>query len=125
MTHATSSTLAESEPCMCGSATLVTLVSSTCITATTMTENVSSHFRVALSSLSPAASAALLFGTVIEGRHGYAGVARTLGGSGAGSSRAATATPGRPERWGARGSGHRGPPRLSRGGPSGGGSGAL
>jgi len=58
MTHDVSSTLVESEPCMCGSATLVTLVSSTCITATTMTEKVSSHFRVGVSSLSPAASAA-------------------------------------------------------------------
>src|SRR5436190_12504195 len=84
MTHATSSTLADSDPCMCGRATLVTLVSSTCITATTITENVSSHFRAGERSLSPAASAAvLLFGGVIEGRHGYAGVARTSGGSGA------------------------------------------
>ena len=56
MTHATSSTPAESEPCMWGSATLVTLVSSTCMTATTMTEKVSSHLRLAGRSL-PAASA--------------------------------------------------------------------
>src|SRR6185503_9948352 len=54
MTHATSSTLAESEPCMWGSATLVTLVSSTCMTATTMTEKVSSHLRLAERSVLPA-----------------------------------------------------------------------
>ena len=58
MTHATSSTLAESEPCMWGNATLVTLVSSTCMTATTMTEKVSSHLRLAVRSELPAASAA-------------------------------------------------------------------
>src|SRR5262245_63214153 len=44
-TQATSSTLAESEPCMCGSATLVTLVSTICITVTSMTANVMAHLR--------------------------------------------------------------------------------
>src|SRR5687768_1944821 len=86
MTHATSSTLADSEPCMWGSATLVTLVSSTCITATTMTENVSSHFRPGDSSPSPPASSTGLLAEVsrvIEGRHGSAGTPRTFGGSGA------------------------------------------
>jgi hypothetical protein len=39
-THATSSTPAESEPCRCGSTTLVTLVSMICITVTSMTEMV-------------------------------------------------------------------------------------
>ena len=87
MTHATSSTLAESDPCMCGSATLVTLVSSTCITATTITEHVRSHFRAGERSLSPAASvdADALFGVsrIVEGRHGFAGTARAAGASGA------------------------------------------
>src|SRR5580765_5395555 len=45
MTHDISSMLAENEPCMCGSATLVMLVSSTCITVTIMTESVMAHFR--------------------------------------------------------------------------------
>src|ERR1700730_1087603 len=45
MTHDTSSSPAESEPCRCGSTTLVTLVSSTCMKATTITERVMAHFR--------------------------------------------------------------------------------
>src|SRR5207247_9529003 len=44
-THDISSTPAESEPCMCGRATFVTLVSRICITVTSMTETVISHFR--------------------------------------------------------------------------------
>ena len=45
MTHDISSMLAENEPCMWGRATLVMLVSSTCITVTNMTESVIAHFR--------------------------------------------------------------------------------
>ena len=45
MTHDISSMLAENEPCMWGRATLVMLVSSTCITVTSMTESVMAHFR--------------------------------------------------------------------------------
>src|SRR5262249_57457975 len=45
MTHDISSMPAESEPCMCGRATLVTLESSTCMTVTIMTENVMAHRR--------------------------------------------------------------------------------
>src|SRR6202022_1229181 len=45
MTHDTSSRPAESEPCRCGSTTLVTLVSSTCMKATTITDSVMAHFR--------------------------------------------------------------------------------
>src|SRR2546427_4553504 len=45
MIHDISSTPAESEPCMCGRATFVTLVSRICITVTSMTEKVMSHFR--------------------------------------------------------------------------------
>src|ERR1700730_6062837 len=45
MTHDTSSSPAESEPWRCGSTTLVTLVSSTCMKATTITERVMAHFR--------------------------------------------------------------------------------
>src|SRR5262245_24277357 len=48
ITHDISSMLAEKLPCMCGSATLVMLVSSTCITVTIMTENVMAHLRAAL-----------------------------------------------------------------------------
>src|ERR1700738_3017225 len=44
MTQVTSSTPADSEPCMWGSTTLVTLVSMTCITVTSMAESVTSHF---------------------------------------------------------------------------------
>src|SRR5712691_6212851 len=47
MTHDISSMLAENEPCMCGRATLVMLVSSTCITVTIITEKVMAHFRAA------------------------------------------------------------------------------
>src|SRR5713226_2808579 len=45
MTHETSSSPAESEPCRCGSTTLVTLVSSTCMNATTITDRVMAHLR--------------------------------------------------------------------------------
>src|SRR5258706_12285564 len=45
MTHDVSSTLVDSEPCMCGSATLVMLVSRICITVISMTEIVISHLR--------------------------------------------------------------------------------
>src|SRR5690242_2961083 len=45
MTHDTSSRPADSEPCRCGSTTLVTLVSSTCMKATTITESVMAHLR--------------------------------------------------------------------------------
>src|SRR5258705_4972237 len=47
MTHDTSSSPAESEPCRCGSTTLVTLVSSTCMKATTITDRVMAHLRAA------------------------------------------------------------------------------
>src|SRR5436309_9393078 len=46
MTHYISSIPAESEPCMWGSATLVTLVSRTCMTVTIITENVMAQRRV-------------------------------------------------------------------------------
>src|SRR5580765_654741 len=45
MTHDISSMPAESEPCMCGRATLVTLESRTCMTVTIITENVMAHRR--------------------------------------------------------------------------------
>src|SRR2546425_2597368 len=45
MTQDISSMPAESEPCMWGSATLVTLVSRTCMTVTIITENVMAHRR--------------------------------------------------------------------------------
>src|SRR5512138_489271 len=45
MTQDISSTPAESDPCMWGNATLVTLVSRTCITVTIITERVMAHFR--------------------------------------------------------------------------------
>src|SRR5574342_1098717 len=45
MTHDTSSRPADSEPCRCGSTTLVTLVSSTCMKATTITDRVMAHLR--------------------------------------------------------------------------------
>ena len=47
ITHETSSSPAESEPCRCGSTTLVTLVSRICMKATTMTVRVMAHFRPA------------------------------------------------------------------------------
>src|SRR5438067_1767062 len=47
ITQDISSMLAEKEPCMCGRATLVMLVSSTCITVTIITEKVMAHFRAA------------------------------------------------------------------------------
>jgi hypothetical protein len=43
MTHDISSMLAENDPCMWGSATLVMLVSSTCMTVTSITEKVMAH----------------------------------------------------------------------------------
>src|SRR5207249_9195029 len=57
ITHDISSTLAESEPCMCGRATFVTLVSRICMTVTSMTEKVISHFRAAESGAAGAGSA--------------------------------------------------------------------
>src|SRR6266849_2231570 len=45
MTQDISSMMAENESCMWGSATLVMLVSRTCITVTSITENVMAHFR--------------------------------------------------------------------------------
>jgi hypothetical protein len=45
ITQDISSMLAENEPCMWGSATLVMLVSSTCITVTIITEKVMAHLR--------------------------------------------------------------------------------
>src|SRR6185503_10813610 len=45
ITHDISSRLAENDPCMCGSATFVMEVSSTCITVTIITENVMAHLR--------------------------------------------------------------------------------
>src|SRR5215510_4217778 len=48
MTHDISSTPAESEPCMWGRATLVMLVSSTCMIVTIITENVMAHLRAEL-----------------------------------------------------------------------------
>lgn len=47
MTQDISSRLAENEPCMWDRATLVMLVSRTCITVTSMTENVIAHLRAA------------------------------------------------------------------------------
>src|SRR5262247_4635995 len=44
ITHETSSSPAESEPCRCGRTTLVTLVSRICMKATTITVNVMAHF---------------------------------------------------------------------------------
>src|SRR5215813_3263482 len=45
ITHETSSSPAESDPCKCGRTTLVTLVSRICMKATTMTVKVMAHFR--------------------------------------------------------------------------------
>jgi len=45
MTQDISSMLAENEPCMWGRATLVMLVSRTCITVTIITEKVMAHLR--------------------------------------------------------------------------------
>ncbi len=45
MTHDVSSTLVDSDPCMCGRATLVMLVSRTCMTVMSITEMVMLHFR--------------------------------------------------------------------------------
>src|SRR5262245_57250281 len=45
MAHEVSSTLVESDPCMCGSATFVMLVSRICITVMSITEMVMLHFR--------------------------------------------------------------------------------
>src|SRR5262247_2156401 len=45
MTHDISSMLAEKDPCMWGRATLVMLVSRTCITVTSITEKVMAHRR--------------------------------------------------------------------------------
>src|SRR6266850_4899800 len=47
ITHDTSSSPAESEPCRCGSTTLVTLVSRICMKATTITDRVMAHLRAA------------------------------------------------------------------------------
>src|SRR5262249_1209070 len=44
MTHEVSSTLVDSDPCMCGRATLVMLVSRTCMTVMSITEMVMLHF---------------------------------------------------------------------------------
>ena len=46
ITHDTSSSPADSDPCKCGKMTLVTLVSRICMKATTMTVTVMAHFRV-------------------------------------------------------------------------------
>src|SRR5262245_55670336 len=46
ITHETSSSPADSDPCRCGRMTLVTLVSRICMKATTMTVTVMAHFRV-------------------------------------------------------------------------------
>src|SRR5437867_79641 len=45
ITHDTSSSPADIEPCRCGRTTLVTLVSRICMKATTMTVTVIAHFR--------------------------------------------------------------------------------
>jgi len=45
ITHETSSSPADSDPCRCGRITLVTLVSRICMKATTMTVKVMAHFR--------------------------------------------------------------------------------
>src|SRR5215813_1319397 len=47
ITHETSSSPADIDPCRCGRMTLVTLVSRICMKATTMTVRVMAHFRVA------------------------------------------------------------------------------
>src|SRR4029453_17365948 len=56
-TQDTPSTPAESEPWMCGSATLVTVTSSTCITVTTITDAGMAHFRADPTGTSPARAA--------------------------------------------------------------------
>ena len=53
MTHDISSMLAENDPCMWGRATLVMLVSSTCITVTSITEKVMAHLCVEPKGASP------------------------------------------------------------------------
>src|SRR5262245_8185300 len=53
ITHDISSTPADSDPCMCGSATLVTLVSSTCMTVTIITDTVMAHRRAPDTGASP------------------------------------------------------------------------
>ena len=62
-THVISSSEAERVPCMCGRATLVTLVSRTCIDATSMTAVVTSHRRPALSAVIPFAARAIGYRT--------------------------------------------------------------
>src|SRR5215470_17201880 len=59
-TQETSSRPAESEPCRCGSTTLVTLVSSTCMKATTITERVMAHFCAAAISRLPASAGVIV-----------------------------------------------------------------
>ena len=59
MTHDISSTPADSEPCMCGRATLVTLVSRTCMTVTIITDTVMAHLRAGEICPSAAGSAGL------------------------------------------------------------------
>ena len=51
-THETSSTAADSEPWMCGSATFVTVTSSTCMMVTSITAAVMVHLRAAESGAS-------------------------------------------------------------------------
>ncbi len=69
-THETSSTAADSEPWMCGSATFVTVTSSTCMTVTSITAPVIVHFRVAVSGSS-------LAGAVVEPRRRRPGAVRS------------------------------------------------
>src|SRR5215468_7131814 len=73
MTHDTSSSPAESEPCRCGSTTLVTLVSSTCMNATTITDKVMAHLR-AEETVPPSVNGAVTRGRLLHpddhvGRH--------------------------------------------------------
>jgi hypothetical protein len=57
-TQETSSTPADSEPWMCGRATLVTVTSSTCMTVTSITEPVMAHLRAEPTADSPIGSVA-------------------------------------------------------------------
>src|SRR5262245_2835781 len=68
-TQEISSTPADSEPCMCGSATLVTVTSSTCMMVTVMTVAVMAHRRSAPTGASPLAGASALSTLALNGRH--------------------------------------------------------
>src|SRR6266850_1453695 len=94
MTHDISSMLAANEPCMWGSATLVMLVSSTCITVTSITENVMAHLRPvemgASATTHPHVGQLSSRGGLTSGARGSAG--RCRGGPSGGRARAGTRT---------------------------------